>query len=186
MKGFAGTTYDEVPYMAASFPNTHPEILAVTALMRGLEPPSLAGARVLELGCARGANLVPMACSMPEATFVGVDLSQRQIDEARAMAAAVGATNVTLHAMDLCDVDEGFGSFDYVIALSDSMRETCIAIEGPHSTLHWHLPDPGAVPGSLEERLTAYRRVRDELSRRLVPFVELALRTAAPEHLFAT
>ncbi len=83
-------------------------------------------------------------------------------------------------------VAEARGPFDYVIALSDSMRETCIAIEGPHSTLHWHLPDPGAVPGSLEERLTAYRRVRDELSRRLVPFVELALRTAAPEHLFAT
>lgn len=79
-------------------------------------------------------------------------------------------------------IDEVPGPFDYVIALSDSMREPCATIDGPHSTLHWHLPDPGALEGSREARLTAYRRVRDELSRRLVPFIELALRTAAPEH----
>lgn len=79
-------------------------------------------------------------------------------------------------------VEDVAGPFDYVISLSDSMRESCAAIEGPHSTLHWHLPDPGAVPGPRQSRLNAYRRIRDELSRRLVPFVELALRTAAPEH----
>jgi len=83
--------------------------------------------------------------------------------------------------------DEVAGPFDYVISLSDSMRESCAAIEGPHSTLHWNLPDPAASSGSLESRLTAYRRVRDEISLRLVPFVELALRTAAvpqpPERL---
>lgn len=115
MKGFAGTTYDEVPYMAAAFSNTQPEILAVTALMRGLEPPPLDGARVLELGCARGANLVPMAWSMPRAEFVGVDLSRRQVDEAREMAREVGVTNVTFHAMDLRDLDESYGEFDYVV-----------------------------------------------------------------------
>lgn len=71
------------------------------------------------------------------------------------------------------------GPFDYVIALSDAMRESCAAIAGPHSTLHWHLPDPGRVEGPAESRLSAYRRVRDELSLRLVPFVELAMRTAA-------
>jgi SAM-dependent methyltransferase len=116
VKGFAGTTYDEVPYMAASFSNTHPENLAVTALMRGLDVPPLAGARVLELGCARGANLVPMACSMPGAEFVGVDLSERQIEEARAMAEAVGASNAAFHAMDLRNLDESFGKFDYIVA----------------------------------------------------------------------
>jgi arsenate reductase len=79
-------------------------------------------------------------------------------------------------------VDEVGGPFDYVIALSDSMRESCAAIAGPHSTLHWHLPDPGAAEGQGEARLIAYRRIRDELSRRLVPFVELALSTAALEH----
>jgi protein-tyrosine-phosphatase len=74
-------------------------------------------------------------------------------------------------------LDEVTAPFDYVIALSDSMRETCAAIPGAHSTLHWHFPDPRAVGGPGETRLAAYRRVRDELSLRLVPFVELALRT---------
>lgn len=83
------------------------------------------------------------------------------------------------HAARSKRVEEAAGPFDYVIALSDSMRESCAAIEGPHSTLHWHLPDPGAAEGPEDSRLAAYRRIRDELSVRLVPFVELALRTAA-------
>ena len=76
-------------------------------------------------------------------------------------------------------IDEVSGPFDFVITLSDSMRESCAAIEGPHSTLHWHLPDPARGDGPPEARLASYRRVRDEISLRLVPFVELALRTAA-------
>ncbi len=115
MKGSAGTTYDEVPYMAASFASTHPKILAATARMRGLDPPPLAGARVLELGCGRGANLVPMAGTMPDAEFVGIDSSQRQIQEAKATAASAGAANATFHAMDLRDLDESFGRFDYIV-----------------------------------------------------------------------
>lgn len=79
-------------------------------------------------------------------------------------------------------IEEVAGPFDYVISLSDSMRESCAAIPGEHSTLHWHFPDPGAVTGPADARLGAYRRIRDELSRRLVPFVELALLTAASEH----
>lgn len=116
MSESSGSTYDEVPYLAPSFANTYPDVLAVTALLRGLEPPPLAGARVLELGCARGANLVPMAWSMPDAEFVGVDLSRRQIDEARERARAVGTPNVTFHAMDLRDLDDSFGAFDFVVA----------------------------------------------------------------------
>jgi arsenate reductase len=78
-------------------------------------------------------------------------------------------------------VDDVAGPFDYVVTLSDSMRESCAAIQGTHSTLHWHLPDPAAAEGTPEARLAAYRRVRDEVSVRLVPFVELALRTAASQ-----
>lgn len=69
-------------------------------------------------------------------------------------------------------------SYDYVISLSDSMRETCASLPGEHSTLHWNLADPGEVTGPDELRLAAYRRVRDELSLRLRPFIELALLTA--------
>lgn len=157
MKDFAGTTYDEVPYMAASFSNTHPEVLAVTTLLRGLDPPPLANARVLELGCARGANLVPMAWSMPGAEFVGIDLSGNQIEEAKALAAATGTKNAVFHAMDLRDLDESFGEFDYIVAhglyswvppdVQEAVLEVCARRLSPHGIAYisyntfpgWHL-----------------------------------------------
>ena len=64
--------------------------------------------------------------------------------------------------------------FDYVITLSDAAREKCPAFPGPHNALHWRLDDPAAVKGPLGERLAAYRRTRDEVMVRLLPFVEMA------------
>ena len=68
--------------------------------------------------------------------------------------------------------------FDYVITLSNSAREACPALPGPHGSLHWHLEDPASVEGSTEERLEAFRATRTELSVRLRPFIEIARRAA--------
>jgi arsenate reductase len=54
---------------------------------------------------------------------------------------------------------------DTVITLCD--EEECPIFAGKARRLHWGLPDPGAVQGSEEERLTAFRRTRDELRRRI-------------------
>ena len=67
---------------------------------------------------------------------------------------------------------------DYVITLSDSVREACPTLTGPHSALHWHLDDPAAVEGSESIRLDAFRDTRAELSIRLRPFIEIARRAA--------
>jgi arsenate reductase (thioredoxin) len=67
---------------------------------------------------------------------------------------------------------------DYVITLSDSAREECPSLRGPHSSLHWHLDDPAAVEGSEEQRLEAFRATRGELTVRLRPFIEIARRAA--------
>jgi tRNA G46 methylase TrmB len=48
-----------------------------------MRAPPAGKARVLELGCGMGGNLIPMALGMPEATFVGYDLSGVQIERAR-------------------------------------------------------------------------------------------------------
>ena len=74
--------YDEVPYDNLAFAQTHPDRLATTARMFGLEPPPIATARVLELGCASGGNLIPMAFNLPDGEFVGIDLSRRHVDTA--------------------------------------------------------------------------------------------------------
>jgi arsenate reductase len=69
-------------------------------------------------------------------------------------------------------------SFEYVITLSNSAREECPTLPGPHSSLHWHLEDPSTVDGPEERRLEAFRATRADLTTRLRPFIEIARRAA--------
>src|SRR5262249_35039176 len=73
------TTYDDLPYTPNAFAQSHPDRLATIATLLGLEAPRVDRARVLELGCGAGGNLIPMAEGLPEAKFIGVDLSERQV-----------------------------------------------------------------------------------------------------------
>ena len=75
----ASNSYDRVPYPSHPFMQTHPDHLATIATLFGLKPASATKCRVLELGCASGGNLIPMALSFPDSQFVGVDLSARQV-----------------------------------------------------------------------------------------------------------
>ncbi len=68
--------------------------------------------------------------------------------------------------------------FDYVITVCDRARETCPVFPGSQNTLHWGLDDPSEVEGTDEQRLAAFRRTQVELTARLRPFIEVALRAA--------
>lgn len=61
--------------------------------------------------------------------------------------------------------------FDYVITVCDDAAEACPIFPGPARRIHWSLPDPAAVQGSEDERLTAFRDVRDRLEARFEEFV---------------
>jgi 2-polyprenyl-3-methyl-5-hydroxy-6-metoxy-1,4-benzoquinol methylase len=108
-------SYDELPYPSQAFAQTHPDRLATLARVFGLAPPPIERCRVLEIGCAAGGNLIPMAYGLPGSRFVGIDLSERQVAEGRARIAALGLTNVRIEAMSVMDLDERWGEFDYVI-----------------------------------------------------------------------
>ena len=56
-----------------------------------------------------------MAVGLPEATFVGVDLSRVQIDEGQACVEELGLTNIALQHRSILDVGPDDGLFDYVI-----------------------------------------------------------------------
>jgi SAM-dependent methyltransferase len=56
-----------------------------------------------------------MAQSLPESTFVGIDLSPRQIAEGEHIATALGLTNLDLTAQSILDFDAGWGEFDYIV-----------------------------------------------------------------------
>ncbi|MDP2601131.1 MAG: class I SAM-dependent methyltransferase [Deltaproteobacteria bacterium] len=109
-------TYDELPYEDLAFYHTHPSNLAVVGTLCGLDPPAVETCRVLELGCGTGYNLLAMAQSLPAARFVGIDLSPRQIEYGRSLAAATGIDRVELHAQSISDLDGSLGQFDYIIA----------------------------------------------------------------------
>lgn len=65
-------------------------------------------------------------------------------------------------------VDEFAGEpFDYVITVCDSARESCPVFPGAPRRIHWSFPDPAVVDGSEEQRLGAFRQVRDALDERL-------------------
>ncbi len=115
-------SYEALPYDSEPIPHSHPDALATAARLRGLEPAAVERCRVLELGCAEGGNLLPMAVALPESRFVGLDLSAAQIDVGRATVAALGLPNLELQARDLLEIDEiekvaggSIGEFDYIL-----------------------------------------------------------------------
>jgi methyltransferase-like protein/SAM-dependent methyltransferase len=109
------TSYDLVPYESFPYANTQPDRLATIALLLDLKPPSPRRCRVLELGCAAGGNLIPMAQNSPESTFLGIDLSRVQIAEGQETVRALGLGNVELRHLDLMEVSAELGKFDYII-----------------------------------------------------------------------
>ena len=68
-------------------------------------------------------------------------------------------------------VDEFTGrEFDYVITVCDNANEQCPVFPGSTKRIHWSFDDPAAVEGDDETRLSAFRRVRDEIHQRLEQF----------------
>ena len=111
----AQARYDALPYPARAVAAAAPDHLAVLGRLFGLTPAAVGRCRVLELGCADGANLLPIALAHPESTCVGIDVSGVQIADGRAKALALGATNLTLMQSDLRDVSGGLGTFGYIL-----------------------------------------------------------------------
>src|SRR4051794_5748475 len=111
------TVYDHVRYSNYPYAQTHPDRLATVATLHGLQPPDPFRARVLEVGCGAGGNLLAMVTATPGLEAVGVDLAAAPIAEARAAAAAVGVSNLDFRQADVRDLTDGrLGEFEYVVA----------------------------------------------------------------------
>jgi SAM-dependent methyltransferase len=109
-------SYDEMPYESHPYAQTHPSRLAVVARLFGLQPPAVETCRVLELASAAGGNIVPIAEAFPASRWIGIDLSQRQIDDGQRLVHKLGLKNVALRRADIMEVDDSYGEFDYIIA----------------------------------------------------------------------
>ena len=63
------------------------------------------------------------------------------------------------------------GHFDYVITVCDRAREACPVVPRAARRLHWSFEDPADATGAEEDRLSVFRRVRDEISAQVRQFV---------------
>ncbi|HLI30798.1 MAG TPA: arsenate reductase ArsC [Terriglobia bacterium] len=62
--------------------------------------------------------------------------------------------------------------FDYVITVCDNAKETCPVFPAKTHRIHWSIEDPAAVMDTDEQRLAAFRRIRDQLRARLLSFTQ--------------
>jgi arsenate reductase len=70
------------------------------------------------------------------------------------------------------DVAEFLGqSFHFIIRVCDKVKETCPVLPGAIWYLDWRLEDPASAKGSPNERMTVFRRVRDEIEERVLEFI---------------
>ena len=132
------TIYKELGYKSYPFPFTTPAYLEAYGTLVGLKPPMAKTARVLELGATYGGNIISQAMHNPEATFVGIELSQDQVEKGNKIISDAKLDNVSLLQGDILNFDESLGNFDYIIAhgfyswISDEMKDKLLDIISHH------------------------------------------------------
>lgn len=109
--------YQSHAYPAMSHPSTDPAVTAVAAKLAGLDVTPPSAASILEIGCASGHNLLPLAARWPASRFTGIDFSKVAIEAARENARLAGLANVEFIEADLRDFAPGDGiHYDQIIA----------------------------------------------------------------------
>ncbi|PHI08020.1 methyltransferase regulatory domain-containing protein [Fusobacterium polymorphum] len=108
-------SYDEAPYKSKTFYYTQPGRQQMVLKLLGFKTPDLEKARVLEIGCSFGGNIIPFALENPKAEVIGVDLSSVQIEEGNRIIEYLGLENIRLIHQNVLEFDKKFGKFDYII-----------------------------------------------------------------------
>lgn len=108
-------SYDQVPYESGCFPQTAPDRMRTVGVLLGMAPPAVESARVLEIGCGNGGNLLPLAYAWPKSRFTGIDLSEQAIRRAAERGESLRLKNIEFVQKDICAVNEDFGRFDFII-----------------------------------------------------------------------
>jgi len=139
-------SYDELTYKSAAFAQSSPYKLEACATLLGINPPPCKNAKVLEIGCSFGGNLIPFAVNNENAKVVGIDLSGEQIRRGKEIVKEIGLSNLELIHGDICEFksDE---KFDYIIV---------------HGVFSW-------VPDFVKDAIL--RVVRENLSQNGVVFI---------------
>lgn len=132
------TIYSELGYKSMPFPYTTPATLEAYAALVGISAPNPKTARVLELGATYGGNIISQALFNLDATFVGIELSQEQVEKGNEVIANAGLTNVSLIQSDIASIGSEIGTFDYIIAhgvyswVDDGVKDALLRLIDEH------------------------------------------------------
>jgi arsenate reductase len=67
--------------------------------------------------------------------------------------------------------DIPYQELDVVITLCRNAKGTCAVVPGARME-HWELPDPAKYEGSEEEKLEFFRKIRDEIKRKVEELIK--------------
>jgi SAM-dependent methyltransferase len=183
------SSFDALPYRHGAIPGTHPARIGAIARLLGLGAAPPDRCRVLELGCAEGQNLLPLAERFPSSQFVGVDFSPVQIRVAEEIRVATEISNARFDVADLREFEPEPGAYDYVIAhgvyswvsdeVKDRLLHICARALAPHGVAYvsYNVHPGWGLLGSLRAILRAeLARVVDPQThlRRLLPALQRA------------
>lgn len=183
--------YDVLPYRSTPFAHTQPTHLAAIATLFGMVPPPADRAQVLELGCAAGGNIIPLAARFPEAQFVGFDLSARHVQDGQNAIRELGLTNIEIIRGDIAAIALAGRQFDYVIchgvfswvprAVQDAIFRICSENLAPNGVAYvsynvlpgWHLRKivrdvcayHAGADGSPQHRVVRARWILDQVAK---------------------
>lgn len=125
--------YESRTYPPMSHPLADPAVSTVAAWIGGLDAVPPSHARILEIGCSSGLNLIPLAMRWPNSRFTGIDLARPAIDTANELAAIAGVKNTEFLCSDLREFEAPPESFDLIIAhgffswVSDEVKAALLA-----------------------------------------------------------
>ena len=113
-------------------------------------------------------------------------LAGDQVDAASAGTHPAGLHPLTIDVMQELGIDmrqqrskhveEFIGQeFDYVITVCDRAKDTCPVLPGARTVRHWSFDDPAAA--SPDSRQEVFRRVRDEIAKRVSRFLSEEIQT---------
>ncbi|MCC6624691.1 MAG: methyltransferase regulatory domain-containing protein [Deltaproteobacteria bacterium] len=108
------------PWPGPALPCAHPDRMGLFGALHGLATADVRGARVLEIGCREGNNLLPLAATWPGASFVGLEADPALAVAAAERARAAGLGNVSILGGGVAAFASPgapeLGAFDYVVA----------------------------------------------------------------------
>lgn len=85
---------------------------------------------------------------------------------------AVGEVGIDISRHRSKSIDEfADEKFDFVITLCDHAAESCPVFFGGVQRIHMGLPNPAAVSGNPEEKMAAFRKVREQIREEVVDFL---------------